>query len=78
MIDLSKEEFHQWLHSAATQKVFAHLRAERDEIRDATGYGHTLSPKAEETQLLTAKNVGWVQALEFVLNLSIPDEETDE
>jgi DNA-directed RNA polymerase specialized sigma24 family protein len=78
MIDLSKEEFHQWLHSAATQKVFEYLRRERDQVRDGTAYGGTLNSSAEVTHMLTAKNVGYLGGLEFVLNLKFPNDEKDD
>ena len=66
-MDLSKEELEEWWHSKATQEVVKEFVKWRDAITTEMLDGRTLSDNAGFTAQMTARAVGEIAGLNYLI-----------
>ncbi len=66
---MNKEDFGQWLNSAATQQVFDKIREYRYSYVDALSSGQTLFHEAGKTQVETARVLGILHGIDLILEI---------
>ena len=67
---MDREEIQAWKQNPMTAKVLGHLRERQQEVERLVSLGGTVFfDSVDRTALQTAKQSGYCQGLEYVLNL---------
>lgn len=66
---MTKEEWSEWRQNPLTKKVLKEVLEKRQGLSESLAKGHLFSSDSvERTALNTAKNIGGIQSLDWLLN----------
>lgn len=67
-MDITKDEFRDWWNNEVTKAVIKELTSQRNDLTEELLAGKTLSGEAGMTAQLTARVVGEIAGLDYIIN----------
>jgi hypothetical protein len=74
-MDLTKEEFEEWWNQRSTQEVLRKLGQERENLKNLVSFGATIGDTADQTATETARVVGKIEALSYILEKEVIEDD---
>jgi hypothetical protein len=72
---ITKGDVRDWMHHPITARLFSMIKQAKDQTAEEMLRGKTIHPTADSTAIKTSHAVGFIEALDLIIEAELFDEE---